>query len=74
MEQNVTVGPDIDGIRVITCTGEFDQETLEPRLWCTPLSRGTEGTMAPISQTTRTFQACTDPVSRPAKNPHTQTT
>ncbi|MER7124438.1 STAS domain-containing protein [Streptomyces goshikiensis] len=30
MEQQVTVLPDIDGIRVITCTGEYDQETLEP--------------------------------------------
>ncbi|MFE9561976.1 STAS domain-containing protein [Streptomyces sp. NPDC006487] len=26
----MTVSPDIDGARVITCTGEFDQDTLEP--------------------------------------------
>ncbi|WP_327302802.1 STAS domain-containing protein [Streptomyces sp. NBC_01298] len=24
------VRPDIDGVRVITCSGEFDQDTLEP--------------------------------------------
>ncbi|WP_327308433.1 STAS domain-containing protein [Streptomyces sp. NBC_01298] len=30
MDQHVTVSPDVDGVRVITCAGEFDQDTLEP--------------------------------------------
>ncbi|MFD7027874.1 STAS domain-containing protein [Streptomyces sp. NPDC059917] len=30
MEQHVTVLPDVDDVRVITCIGEFDQDTLEP--------------------------------------------
>ncbi|MFI5762436.1 MULTISPECIES: STAS domain-containing protein [unclassified Streptomyces] len=30
MEQHVKVSPDVDGVRVITCAGEFDQDTLEP--------------------------------------------
>ncbi|MGW6882841.1 STAS domain-containing protein [Streptomyces goshikiensis] len=30
MKQHVTVLPDIDGVRVITCTGEYDQDTLAP--------------------------------------------
>ncbi|MGW7314499.1 STAS domain-containing protein [Streptomyces sp. NPDC054854] len=30
MEQRVTVLPDIDRVRVITCGGEYDQDTLEP--------------------------------------------
>ncbi len=30
MKQLVTVAPDADGVRVITCAGEFDQDTLEP--------------------------------------------
>ncbi|MFI5761929.1 STAS domain-containing protein [Streptomyces sp. NPDC051563] len=30
MEPSVTVSPDIGGVRVITCAGEFDQDTLEP--------------------------------------------
>ncbi|MGW1771365.1 STAS domain-containing protein [Streptomyces sp. NPDC002104] len=30
MEQRVTVLPDIDGIRVIACTGEYDEDTLGP--------------------------------------------
>ncbi|MFF3214482.1 STAS domain-containing protein [Streptomyces sp. NPDC002886] len=30
MEQLVTVLPDAEGVRVIACAGEFDQDTLEP--------------------------------------------
>lgn len=30
MEQQVRVLPDEDGIRVIVCAGDFDQDTLEP--------------------------------------------
>ncbi|MCX4776164.1 STAS domain-containing protein [Streptomyces sp. NBC_01264] len=30
MEQLVTVLPDVEGVRVIACAGEFDQDTLEP--------------------------------------------
>ncbi|WP_405704966.1 STAS domain-containing protein [Streptomyces xanthophaeus] len=30
MEHHVEVRPDEDGVRVIVCVGEFDQDTLEP--------------------------------------------
>ncbi|MFD3807803.1 STAS domain-containing protein [Streptomyces sp. NPDC058611] len=30
MEQQVRVEPDVGGVRVIVCAGEFDQDTLEP--------------------------------------------
>ncbi|MFD9336203.1 STAS domain-containing protein [Streptomyces sp. NPDC060028] len=30
MEQQVRVRPDEDGVRVIVCVGEFDQDTLQP--------------------------------------------
>ncbi|WP_411102894.1 STAS domain-containing protein [Streptomyces sp. cmx-4-9] len=36
MEQRVEVHPDVDGVRVIACAGEFDGETLGPlRAACT---------------------------------------
>ncbi|WP_411103819.1 STAS domain-containing protein [Streptomyces sp. cmx-4-9] len=30
MEQRVEVAPDVDGVRLITCTGDFDHDTLAP--------------------------------------------
>ncbi|MFI5761077.1 STAS domain-containing protein [Streptomyces sp. NPDC051563] len=30
MEELVTVLPDVEGVRVIACAGEFDQDTLDP--------------------------------------------
>ncbi|MFD3544827.1 STAS domain-containing protein [Streptomyces sp. NPDC058655] len=30
MEQRVRVEPDRDGVRLIVCAGDFDQDTLEP--------------------------------------------